>query len=96
MVWLNRHLNWSYMMGLVLLSILLGLVMWNSKVEMGELLVWFGAYYVVLLALQSWFLTEKSRSLWFLLLNLVPSFGSLLCLALENKRDPTDDAQFAG
>lgn len=95
MSWLKRHLNWSLLFGwlltypiLIAEVFLIGLIFSSSTWEEMEPIFWLVAIptsLIWVLVVQGWYLRQKGRSLWNLLLGFIP-FGGLIILCLPNKK----------
>ena len=78
MNWFKKHLNWSlFFAGLIAIA----LTFMGSSV-----LIVFAV--VALLSVEIWYLLQKRRSLFYLLLNLLALIGFIVLLILENKTIP--------
>ncbi len=77
--WFERHLNWS----LVILC-LPGTLSMRAASE--YMILWFFGL-ILWLPVVFWVLREKGRSLWWLLVLLIPVIPLFIILCLENKRE---------
>ncbi len=95
MNWFGRHLNWTsfifYSGSDIILKTLWDSYTVNDTIEFVRGAMTITSLCILLignLLIQGWFLKAKSRSLWFLLLLIIPLFGYLIILlGLDNMRD---------
>ena len=94
MDWIKKHLNWTLMIGAIIIESPLMISMWfinpNAPASTDWLLGVLLPVVVAELILEVWYLHQKKRSYAFLLLNFVKPFyipvGFILLLCLGNKR----------
>ena len=87
--WANRHINWVWFIANILIpAIIAGIAyvftwvaLLTPLVYLAELFIW--------IATTTWLLDRKGRSMWFILLLLIP-FGWIMLLYLKNIRGYED------
>ncbi len=87
MNWFKKHINLTFI-SVVVVTNIAGLV----AVGTGDPIAVIGVMLplgIVLIITEVWYLRQKGRSLWFLLLNLLNWIGLLILLSLENRRFPS-------
>ncbi len=87
MRWFQRHLNWAYLFGLLILCALFAILAQVSSREIGGIIAFAG---IILLTI--WVLKQKHRS-WvyvFVLLIPIPVIGWAIIMGLENWSEVTD------
>lgn len=101
MNWFKKHLNWTLVIGVVVLELPVGISLWfmnpDSPTSMSWLLGLLLPVVIAELALEIWYLHQKKRNYAYLLLNFIKPFyipvGFLILLALDNKRTPTESPE---
>jgi len=97
MNWFQRHLNWTWVIVVLVGSFVIGLV-FGLVVGLENpyaLYTSYGALYwlsyllslLLWIIISVWVLRRKNRSLWWLLVFLVPFIGWIIFLCLENRSD---------
>jgi hypothetical protein len=88
MNWFKRHLNWTFFIAwLVGIALYLAFILSITSLEGLELFILSYSLFIIwLLLVGGWFLRQKGRSLWFLLLlPFLREIGVIIFLCLENK-----------
>lgn len=92
---IKRHLNWTLLIGVMLIEtpLIWYLLISGENPTETEPIFWsiIGGTVVFELLLEAWYLHQKKRSLFYLLLNFVKPLyipvGFIILLALSNKRE---------
>lgn len=88
MNWFKRHLNWTVILAVVstiLIFVALASLYADKAVEIGSVIIVFFAPMVLIYIAVAWMLSQKNRSMWWLLLWFVTfPIGLIVWLRLEN------------
>lgn len=89
MDWFKEHLNWTLILGCVvmpnvLINIPLILLGQDALGTVGYL-VWIGCVVVAAILVELWYLRQKGRSLWHCFWNMLGIVGLIILLNLENR-----------
>jgi len=91
MKWFREHLNWTFFIAwLVGIGLYLSTIPIMVSSEGPEIFILFYSLFIIwLLLVGGWFLKQKGRSLWYLLmLPFLREIGVIIFVLLENKKTP--------
>lgn len=97
MNWFKNHLNWTFFIAwLVGIGLYLSTIPIMINSEGPEIFILFYVLFIIwLLLVGGWFLKQKGRSLWYLImLPFLREIGVIVFLLLENKKTPAGTRVF--
>jgi len=83
MTWINNHLNYTFIIGIITSSIFYLIAIANSDNK--SFWFWLSLVVIMNLSIEIWYLLKKGRNLFYLFYNSFGIIGLIAILCLKNK-----------